>query len=223
MNLPPYLLQSPPETDACEAFSLSNLIFMNTGWLPSMVDLARVSDLADPDNERSSVVLAAANNIGLTAYSNCPLPNPLTVPVFYGNPIKVLRQKLNITLKIPTAEDKYLWVQLQWGSNLAQPDNHMAVLINDGSGDFIDSEPGGQIKNINKPSIFGASPAKIMWQSAITINNPPLMNQSALGLGKDGITVYILTPIAMDWENAQKQFSVEGIAVPEVIPPLSSF
>jgi hypothetical protein len=186
-----------------------------------MVDLARISDLSDPNDDRASVVQAAANNIGLTGYANCPMPVPFTIPAFYGNPAQVPRQKLNITLKTPTSDDKYLWVQLQWGSSLPQPTNHMAVLINDGSGDFIDSEPGGQIKNINKPSIFGASPAKIMWQSAITINKP-IMNETQVVLSKDGKTIWLCTPVATDWPNFLKQAAVEGITVPATIPPSSS-
>ena len=67
-----------------------------------------------------------------------------------------------------------MWTQLQWGSDLAIPTNHMVVMINDGSGNFIDSEPGGQIKNINKPTIFGGPPAKIMYQTNIIINNLPM-------------------------------------------------
>lgn len=215
--LPPYLLQSPPETDACEAFSLCNLIFLNSGWLPSMVDLARISDLNVAVNERASVVLAAANDIGLTPYVNCPLPNPLTIPAFYGNSTNPPYQKLNITLRPPIPEDKYLWVQLQWGSNLAQPTNHMAVLINDGSGDFIDSEPGGQIKNIDKPSIFGASPAKIIYQTAIIINNSPMTNEAVIVQSKNSPKVYVCYPMP-SMEYLETKASIEGFAIPSTIP-----
>lgn len=206
--LPPYILQSPPESDACEAFSLCNYIFCNTGWLPSMVDLARISDLSNPNNERASVVLAAANNTGLTAYANCPLPVPFTIPAFYGNPSNVPRIKLNLTLRPPASTDAYLWTQLQWGSNLAQPTNHMVVMINDGSGNFIDSESGGQIKNINKPTIFGGPPAKIIWQSAITINNLPM---NPIYLQEGSSTLYfgvgsVLIPFSTDYALYQQNF-----------------
>ena len=217
MNLPPYLLQSPPETDACEAFSLCNYIFLKTGWLPSMVDLARIADLEEPANEYSDHVLAMANS-GLTSYSNCPLPNPLTLSAFYSYPTNVPRIKLGLTL-VSNPKDPYLWTQLQWGSNLPKPTNHMVVMINNGSGDFIDSEPGGQIKNINRPSILGGPPAKIIWQSSLSIN---FMNATQVVLSKDGKTVYLCTPIAMDWANFLKQASVEGIIVPDQIPPSSS-
>ena len=218
MNLPPYLLQSPPESDACEAFSLCNYIFMKTGWLLSMVDLARIAVLKNPDNEKSSTVIAVANDTGLTAYNNCPLPVPFTIASFYSYPENLPRIKLGLK-EVVNPKDPYLWTQLQWGSNLPQPTNHMVVMINDGSGDFIDSEPGGQIKNINKPSMFGSSPAKIIWQTSLTIN---LMNQTTVALSKDGKTIYLCTPIATDWDNFVKQASVEGIAIPSPIPPTSS-
>lgn len=48
------------------------------------------------------------------------------------------------------------------------------------------------------------------------------MNQSKVVLGKDGRTVFIATPIAMSFEEFKKQASVEGIVVPDPIPPSSS-
>jgi N-acetyl-anhydromuramyl-L-alanine amidase AmpD len=44
-------------------------------------------------------------------------------------------------------------------------------------------------------------------------------NQTRVVLGKDGKTVYLATPVAMDFENFKKQASVEGITVPDPIPP----
>ena len=183
MNLPPYLLQAAPgqETDACIDFSLCNFIFLKTGWLASPVDLARLSGAVNPNNRTVENVLTAANNIGLASYNDCPLPNPLTDADFYEPASTTLhRQKLNITLAPATSKVPYLWVQLQWGTNLPVPTNHMAVLINDGQGNFIDSEPGGQIKNLNKPTIYGSSPAKIMWESDIIINKEPMITNAKL-------------------------------------------
>jgi hypothetical protein len=221
--LPPYLLQAAPgqETDACEAFSLCNYIYLKTGWLPSMVDLARISDLENPDDEHAQIVLDAANNIGLVDYGQCPLPSPLTVSAFYSNsPANLKRQKLNIVLD-NNPNDRYLWTWLQWGSNLAQPTNHMVVMINDGSGDFIDSEPGGQIKNINKPTIEGGAPAKIMWQSSIIINKKPLMNEAVLVKSKKSNTIYWCYPMP-DMDYMEKKANLEGVVVPSVIPDSDS-
>lgn len=49
-----------------------------------------------------------------------------------------------------------------------------------------------------------------------------LMNQTKLVLGKDGKTVYEATPVAMTFEEAKKQWAIEGIEVPNPIPPASS-
>lgn len=48
------------------------------------------------------------------------------------------------------------------------------------------------------------------------------MNETKVVLGKDGKTVYKAVPVATDWENFQKQASVEGITIPNPIPPASS-
>ena len=51
---------------------------------------------------------------------------------------------------------------------------------------------------------------------------PTMPNQSKVVLSKDGHTVYVCTPIATDFANFQKQASVEGIEIPNPIPPSSS-
>jgi hypothetical protein len=48
------------------------------------------------------------------------------------------------------------------------------------------------------------------------------MNQTKVVLGKDGKTVYLATPIAMDFENFKKQAGIEGIEIPNPIPAAST-
>jgi hypothetical protein len=48
------------------------------------------------------------------------------------------------------------------------------------------------------------------------------MNQTKIVLGKDGKTVYKAIPVATGFENFKKQAAVEGIEVPNPIPPASS-
>jgi murein DD-endopeptidase MepM/ murein hydrolase activator NlpD len=48
------------------------------------------------------------------------------------------------------------------------------------------------------------------------------MNQTKVVLGKDGKTVYKAVPIATDFESFKKQAGVEGIEIPNPIPPASS-
>ena len=219
MQLPPYLLQAAPgqETDACTAFSLCNLIYMKTGWLPSMRALAIDAKLQLSQNDNVSAVLNAANNIGLAGYNDCPIPDPLTDELFYNfDTSKLRKQKLNIRIVTPVYP---IWTELEWGQNLAVPTRHMVVMID--SQDFVDSEAGGQIKNINKPTIYGGPPASIQWQGSITINKP-FMNETVIALSKDGKTVYKCTPVATDWDNFVKQCGVEGITIPATLPPTSS-
>jgi murein DD-endopeptidase MepM/ murein hydrolase activator NlpD len=47
------------------------------------------------------------------------------------------------------------------------------------------------------------------------------MNQTKVRLSKDGKTVYECRPIAISFEEYKKQASVEGIEVPNPIPPIS--
>jgi hypothetical protein len=49
-----------------------------------------------------------------------------------------------------------------------------------------------------------------------------MQNQTKIVLGKDGKTVYKAIPVATDFENFKKQASVEGIEVPNPIPPATS-
>lgn len=181
MNLPPYLLQSATgqESDCCEAFSICNLVYMLTGFLPSMRALSIDADLMNPNNRTAGNVLTAANEIGLVAYSNCPLPVPFTVSSFFNfDTSKLKKQKLNIQLVPANLNTSPIWTELEWGTNLPEPTRHMAPMIS--ATEFVDSEPGGQIKSIDKPSIFGASPATIVWQSSIKINNQPMITNAKL-------------------------------------------
>ena len=47
-------------------------------------------------------------------------------------------------------------------------------------------------------------------------------NQTKVVLSKDGRTVYVCTPMAMKYEEFQKQANVEGIEIPNPIPPATS-
>lgn len=47
------------------------------------------------------------------------------------------------------------------------------------------------------------------------------MNQTKPYLAKDGKTILLVTPMAMDMENFRKQAGIEGIEIPNPIPPAS--
>lgn len=61
-----------------------------------------------------------------------------------------------------------------------------------------------------------------MFDAWTLIPRSIMQNQTKLVLGKDGKTVYKATPVATDFENLKKQASVEGIEVPNPIPPAAS-
>lgn len=73
-------------------------------------------------------------------------------------------------------------------------------------------------------SILGQPQVKTFQQPPINYSQLIItpMNQTSVVLSKDGKTVYLCTPIAMDWANFLKQASVEGIEVPNPIPLSSS-
>ncbi len=61
----------------------------------------------------------------------------------------------------------------------------------------------------------------IIWAYKFVIK-PKHMNETKIVLSQDGKTVYKAVPIATDWNNFLAQASVEGIVVPNPIPPSSS-
>ncbi|MDZ4205784.1 MAG: hypothetical protein U1C12_01000 [Patescibacteria group bacterium] len=58
-----------------------------------------------------------------------------------------------------------------------------------------------------------------VWKLVLTMKGN--MNQTKVALSKDGHTVYKAVPIATSWEEFLKQSNVEGIIVPNPIPPTS--
>lgn len=81
---------------------------------------------------------------------------------------------------------------------------------NNGDGGAMDPMP-----------FFGRYPSPAYTDAELRINNKP-MNQTKIVLSKDGKTVYRAVPVATDFENFKKQAGVEGIEVPNPIPPASS-
>lgn len=61
-----------------------------------------------------------------------------------------------------------------------------------------------------------------MFNAWTLIPRNTLMNQTKIVLGKDGKTVYKATPVATTFEDLVKQCAVEGIEVPNPIPPAST-
>jgi hypothetical protein len=61
-----------------------------------------------------------------------------------------------------------------------------------------------------------------MFNAYTLVARNTLMNQTKIVLGKDGKTVYKATPVATTFDDMLKQAAVEGIEVPNPIPPAST-
>jgi hypothetical protein len=193
---PPYDSQysgvTHTDVQDCTCESLAHLVFFLTRWWVSPRALAIAARVDLPENRNASHVLAVANAVGFTDYSNCPTPDSFTMQSYYSFDIsKLPMRKLDITLIPSNINLSPFWEELDWGLNLAQPTRHLVVGV-DTNGNYFDSEPGNALKNINNPSTLGASPAKIMWQSSIRINKPPYMVIPKRVVKKDGITFGVL-------------------------------
>jgi hypothetical protein len=73
---------------------------------------------------------------------------------------------------------------------------------------------------LNTGNGFGGAVDPAPYLAPIT--ERPQMNQTKVVLSKDGKTVYLATPVAMDFDNFKRQAGVEGIEIPTPIPPASS-
>ncbi len=82
---------------------------------------------------------------------------------------------------------------------------------------------------INKETVIGhrdvkqtQCPGTIDINKIINLANNMPENQTRVALGKDGQTVWECKPIALTLDEYKKQAGVEGIVVPDPIPPISS-
>lgn len=87
--------------------------------------------------------------------------------------------------------------------------------------------PTHSVMKINKTQQFDSYPSYVEPQQSIHIATKVIltgvtMNQTKVVLGKDGKTVYKAIPVAEDFANFIKQAGVEGIEIPNPIPPASS-
>lgn len=100
-----------------------------------------------------------------------------------------------------------LWTIVKTSSGLL----HCVAQINETQ--FFDSYE-VKVKNFSD-----GYPIQSQYQLTINLEN---MNQTQLVLSKDGKTVWKAVPIATDWNNFVAQAGVEGIIIPNPIPPSSS-
>jgi hypothetical protein len=192
----------------CLSESFINIVYMLTGFDASPRALAKQAGTTLSGNSEYNV-LQAANTKGLIPYQNWPSPDSFDWNLYYAPiPNNVLATGRLLTAKaIPANLNKSpLWTILRFPNGnqhgVAQVNNHQ----------YFDSEQGSIIKELT----YGG--ATIVSQVSLEIS----MNQTQVVLSKDGKTVWLAVPIATDWDNFVKQANVEGITIPNPIPPSSS-
>lgn len=173
---PPYYLQYSLKTGvdslACVSFSLCNMIYMMTGKLYSPRALAKMSATDFVHGNNVATVLNAADEQGLIPYDLWPVPETFTWDEFYAPiPQNILdkAEKLDIVLIPPDLTKSPIWTEFE-GLNSNTNTLYLHMVAGIGNNQFVDSEPGGQIKDFTGKTIE--------WQSSIKINNLPTMTNT---------------------------------------------
>ena len=132
----------------------------------------------------------------------------------YGDPNKPVRCEISPLENVPSPEGTPIFV-VQAFHEICH-----AIFFLTGQTDLVHDliypSPG------NPKAILDLIDYPKLQQALINIKPEP-MNQTKLGLSKDGKTVYECKPIAISFEEYKKQAGVEGIVVPNPIPPISNF
>lgn len=184
---PPYHLQysivNRVDSLGCVSFSLCNMTYVMTGVMYSPRALAKMSATDFVHGNNVTTVLTAADEQGLIPYDLWPVPETFTWDEFYAPiPQNILdkAQKLDIVLIPPDLNKSPIWTEFE-GVNANTNTIYQHMVAGIGDNQFIDSEPGGQIKTFTGKTIE--------WQSSIKINNLPNMT-NVIFVHKDGTSEY---------------------------------
>lgn len=215
--------RNPTETMACVSFSCLSILEaqykQQTGQEPNWSDrfVAKMSGTTTSGN-RFDVVADTVRKNGVvkeeewstvTGWQNYYAEIPQSV--------KDKAAKLDIAYeKITPAETELMYhlkhAPVQISIKLPDP-NHavMLVHIENGTAYYFDSY---------FPFVKTIAVNKIARAFKIVLKGTS-MNQTKVRLSKDGKTVYECRPIATSFEEYKKQAAVDGIVVPNPIPPIS--
>lgn len=210
------------DTMACVTFSCLNVIETQikffTGKEVNFSDrfIAKLSGTTQQGNSVQRV-LDAINKYGLVKEEEWPTGIDFKWDEYYADIPQSVLDKANKSIKVQY-EFHY-----PGDSDYAKELKHLPLemILEVGN-------PYHSVEMVNTTQQFDHYSPNLRPQKSIYVATKILvtginMNQTKVGLSKDGVTVYKVVPIATDFENFKKQASVEGIEVPSVIPPLSSF
>lgn len=215
--------RDPLETMACVSFSCNNCIEIQYNFYgdePNFSDrfLAKMSGTT-PQGNWCDRVADTARKIGLVKEEEWPNNRYKTWAEYYAEIPQSVKDKAvpqpilyeGVTVNVANLKKELKHAPLQIVIPSEHP-NHAVTLvyINGNTAHYLDHYL--QKKTIEVTRI--ASALKIVLTKS--------MNQTKIVVGKDGKTLYKAIPIATDYENFKKQSSVEGIEIPNPIPPASS-
>lgn len=217
--------KDPLETMACVSFSCNNDLEIQYKFFGIDVNysdkfLAKMSGTT-PQGNNLDKVADTARLVGLVTENEYPNnPKAQTWNEYYKEiSMDVINKAVpqDIAFEETSVDPTNLKKQLkqcplQIVIPATHPNHAVTLLCIEGTNAWIQDHYSQPVRKIPVSSIYYA--LKIVL-------NKPNMNQTQLRLGKDGRTVYKVVPIATDFENLKKQASVEGITVPNPIPPIS--
>lgn len=223
--------KDPVEVMACVTFSLLNNFEIQHKFKGIDINLsdrftAKASDTQMNGNTFERVA-DSTRHTGVVREETYPNnPKAQTWAEYYKEiPQDVLKKAVKVDFNyeiIPRVADwsgqlqKYLKQCPLWITIPEPHPNHAVTLLRVvGNTAYIKDHYSQAIRTIKVSDISIA--AKVVLNKLIQFN----MNQTKIVLSKDGKTVYKAVPIATDFENFKKQASIEGIEVPNPIPPAS--
>ncbi len=213
--------KNPHETMSCVSQSCLSILEIQTkqqgGAEPNWSDrfIAKMSGTTAQGN-RFDVVADTVRKIGVVKEEVWPAPTGLSWNQYYSEiPQSVIdqAQKVDIAYEsiVPGESDlRHHLKQAPLQVSIPQPyPNHAVVLVHleNGLAYYFDSY---------SPFLKTIAIKKIARAFKIVLKGN--MNQTKPYLAKDGKTILLVTPVAMDFENFKKQASVEGIEIPNPIP-----
>lgn len=218
--------KDPLETMACVAFSFNNCLEIQYKFFGIDINfsdrfLAKMSDTT-PQGNYLDKVADTARIVGLVTEEEYPNNPKATAWVEYYKPISMdvinRAEPQAISFEETPIDAANLKKQLKQSplqiTIVAPHPNHAVTLLHiDGGKAYIQDHYNYQIRRI--------AVSQIAYALKIVLSKPN-MNQTKIVVGKDGKTVYKAVPIATDFENFKKQMSVEGIEIPNPIPPAST-
>lgn len=216
--------RDPLETMACVSFSCNNTLEIQYKFFGIDVNfsdrfLAKMSDTQPNGNYLDKVADTARLN-GLVLESEYPnIPKATTWNDYYKPiPMEIINKAVKQPIQfeqtpvdVPNLKKELKQSPLQIIITTKNPNHAVTLLHIEGTKAFI------QDHYLHLKTI----PVTDIYYALKIVLTKPNMNQTKIVLSKDGKTVYKAVPIAMDFENFKKQASVEGIEVPNPIPPAS--